>query len=194
MTTTNKPDPAADAVFHLQTLLTQDRGAAGLTPADNAELRRMDPAHGPLPPAMWRLLTAPDVQPFVAGPVGRERRERALAVVARVALDAAPLGRTPVGQALADRSKPYSEDRFTRLLRARGLHDVAFEARLAARWCGVHGLGVQMAGGRGSFGGFILAAALDERGADQRAHSIARDFYHQSKQGDAGPTAPPVEH
>ena len=59
------------------------------------------------------------------------------------------------------------------LRRARGLEDVAFEARQAAHWCAVNGVSVRLDG----FMRFILEAALGRGEADRSGHSIARDYF-----------------
>lgn len=175
-------DPAGVALGHLAAVLARPHGEGGLSPGDRAELRRMDAPDGALPPPMWRLLTAPALGIWLDGlpPARRERGERALAVVAQAMLDAGTPGEDAIGKAMARTG--YAEQRFTRLLRAAGLHAIAGEALAAARWCGVKSAGLSFTA-RSSFGRFILDAALAAPGRDRRAHAIARDYYAKPAPG-----------
>jgi CRISPR system Cascade subunit CasB len=166
-------DPVDVAIGGVIRLLVHERDEGGLSAGDRAELRRMDPLGAALPPALWRLLTLPEVGTaigFVASG-DREPTERAFAIVVQAIAEAGASSGTPLGKALAETG--YAEARFVRLLRARGLEDVGFEARQAARWCAVKGAAFQVA----RFSRFILDAALMRKGADRRAHVIARDYF-----------------
>jgi hypothetical protein len=180
-----QPEPVAaevppDPIARLAWLFGRTREQNGLPPGELAELRRMDP-RGVLPPACWRLLATLDAR-------GTEQ-ERAWALVIRTMLDARlDAGGTsarPIGAVLADpdpvdrRASGYAEQRFVRLLRARGLAEITHEARQAARWCAVHAAHPRFTDtrGRDGFGRFILAAALGHQDTEARAHAIARDFF-----------------
>jgi len=156
------------AIGRLIRLLVHERDEGGLSSGGRAELRRMDPLGPALPPALWRLLTVPEV---AAASGGQDTAERAFAIVIQAIAEAGASGGKPVGQVLAETR--YAEARFVRLLRARGTDDVAFEARQAARWCAVKGVAIQLA----AFSRFILDAALDSKDADRRAHAIARNYF-----------------
>jgi hypothetical protein len=174
-----QPEPVAaerqsDPIARLAWLFGRTREQNGLPPGELAELRRMDP-RGVLPPACWRLLDARGTE-----------QERAWALVIRTmldaGLDAGGTGARPIGAVLADPgggASGYAEQRFVRLLRARGLAEITHEARQAARWCAVHAAHPRFTDTRGGdgFGRFILAAALDPDEAERRAHVIARDFF-----------------
>jgi hypothetical protein len=177
--------PIDDAVRQIGAVLGRERDAGGLSPGDRAELRRMynDPLDPALPPAFWRLLNDPKVADGVAAlPGDREDAERAFAILIQAMLEAGGAGETlPIGKALAGAG--YAEPRFVRLLRARGLPDVAAEVRAAARWCALQTARVRFSGAFG-FGGFILAAALQRDAADRHgrtanshAHAMARDYF-----------------
>lgn len=179
MTTTTPgrmQDLAGAAVAHLASRLARTPSEGGLSPGDLAEMRRTDP-HGPLPPVMWRLLTADSLQDWLGSTAGstRERAERALAVVAQAVVLAGTPGALSIGKALG--ATGYAEQRFVRLLRARGPDDVAHTALAAARWCATKAAALGITAGPGRFGHFILAAALDLPDADRRAHTIARDYF-----------------
>jgi CRISPR system Cascade subunit CasB len=161
------------AIGRIVRLLAHEREEGGLSSGDRADLRRMDPLGPALPPALWRLLTLPDVETAIAG--DRETAERAFAIVVQAIAEAGVSGTAPVGRALAETG--YAEARFVRLLRARGLEDVAFETRQAARWCAVKGAAFQITG----FSRFVLDAALDRKHADSRGHAIARDYFAAPK-------------
>lgn len=156
------------AIGRLVRLLVHERDEGGISSGDRAELRRMDPLGAALPPALWRLLTLPEL---ATASGDRETAERAFAIVVQAIAEAGASSRTPIGRALAETG--YAEARFVRLLRARGLEDVAFETRQAARWCAVKGTAFQITG----FSRFVLDAALRRDGADNRAHAIARDYF-----------------
>jgi hypothetical protein len=186
------PTPAtiAHAVGRLATLLD------GLPRGDLAELRRMDPGDT-LPPATWRLLTEPPVtdacRALARGDdIADAERAFAILIAAMAETGLADRQAPRIGEAL--RGDPqsgdaYSEDRFVRLLRARGIDETGFHVRLAARWCSVKGRVPRFAGrSAGSedrvadneFGPFILFAALnDDEEAKRRAHAIARDYFSQ---------------
>ena len=186
-------DLAGDAVFDIATFLVRPPEENGLSAGDRAELRRMDPLDAGLPPAMWKLLTREKVASYVASHARDSRwqsqAERALAVVTQAVLEAGAPGESPIGRALGQSG--YSEQRFVRLLRARELSDLATQVRQAARWCAVQGAGLRCTGGPGSFGRYILAAALRPQEADWRAHAIARDyFFATNKAGEPGATEP----
>jgi len=174
-----KQDAINAAVLHLLSMIEREREEAGLSPADRAELRRMDP-QGTLPPALWRLLTANAVANGVTA-LGAEweQAERAVASLVQVMLEAGgPPEPHSIGRALAETN--YAEQRFVLLLRARGPRDVAAQARTAVRWCTTEGIRVRFpdSGGRkNGFAAFILDASLDRPGADSRAHAMARDYF-----------------
>lgn len=167
------------AIRTLAGLFAREREEAGLSPGDRAELRRMNP-EGILPPACWRLLVTLDLQP---------KAERVWAVLFGVMEEASGPGARPIGAALASAAGPpspgerpttYAEQRFVKLLRARGIGEVAHEARQAARWCAAQGAALRFDDEKGAngFGPFILAAAQGrESQAEQRAQSIARDYF-----------------
>ena len=167
-----------DVVSHLARLLDTRRNEGALSPGDLAELRRMKPTTGDLPPALWRLLTSKDLTGVL---VPKEDHERAFAVLIGTMAQPGVLGPNPlpIGRALAEAN--YSEQRFVRLLRANCLSDIAQEARLAVQWCASHGkhLLFGRAGGDDGFGGFIINAALSRATASRHAHAIARDFFRQ---------------
>ena len=170
-------DPVAVALDRLASLLVHERDEGGLPPGDRAELRRMDPLDATLPPALWRLLTLPEVETAISIVAGgeREKAERAFGVVVQAIAEAGVSGNMRIGKALAETD--YAEARFVRLLRARGrgndFGDVAFEARQAARWCALNGAALRL----GDFSRFVLEAALGRNDADRRAHAIARDYF-----------------
>jgi hypothetical protein len=178
-------DPVGVALDRLVWLLARERDEGGLSPGDRAELRRMDPLDAALPPALWRLLTLPEVETAIRMVAGgaRETAERAFGIVIQAIAEAGVSGNTRIGKALAETG--YAEARFVRLLRARGLEDVAFEARQAAHWCAVKGTRVHLAG----FSRFILDAALGRDDADRSAHAIARDYF-ATTMADAKSAAP----
>ena len=167
-----------DAVCHLAAVLGRKPDEGGLAPGDRAELRHMDPLGPALPGAAWRLLTAGKVAAGIAAIGGDiDRAERATAILIQAMLETGTDGATPIGKALADSN--YAEQRFVRLLRARGLADVALETRCAARWCGGKGVRVRFGRGDGSPGcaRFVLDAALDRAAAERQAHTMARDYF-----------------
>jgi hypothetical protein len=166
-------NPVDVALDRLMRLLVHERDNAGFSSGDRAELRRMDPLDAALPPALWRLLTVPEVETAIGivASGDRETAERAFAIVVQAIAEAGASGRTPIGRVLAETR--YAEARFVRLLRARGREDVAFETRQAARWCAAKGAAFQVAG----FSRFVLDAALVRKDADRRAHAIARDYF-----------------
>jgi hypothetical protein len=166
-------NPVDVALDRLMRLLVHERDDGGLSSGDRAELRRMDPLDAALPPALWRLLTVPEVETAIGivASGDRETAERAFAIVVQAIAEAGASGRTPIGRVLAETR--YAEARFVRLLRARGREDVAFETRQAARWCAAKGAAFQVAG----FSRFVLDAALVRKDADRRAHAIARDYF-----------------
>jgi hypothetical protein len=170
--------PVDLAIGRLIRLLMHEREEGGISPGDRAELRRMDPLGAALPPALWRLLTLPEVDTAIGilASDNREVVERALAIVVQAIAEATTSGGTPIGRMLAETG--YAEARFVRLLRARGLEDVAFETRQAARWCAAKGAAFQVAG----FTRFVLDAALARQDAGWRGHAIARAYF-------AAPTA-----
>jgi hypothetical protein len=165
----------ADIVSELAWLLDPRREDGVLSTGDLAELRRMEPETGNLPPAFWRLLT---MKALVRA---EESEERAIAVLIRAMAQPGVLGADPqpVGRALAE--SQYAEQRFVRLLRARDLPKVAQEARLAAQWCAGKGHHLRFAGARQGdrFGRFIIDAAQGRDAADHHAHAIARDYFAQ---------------
>lgn len=174
------------AVGHIVAVLGREQEAAGFSPGDRAELRRMDPLGPALPPALWRLLTAGAVAEGVKALGGdRERAERAVAILVQAMLEAGGSGEArPIGKVLGETG--YAEQRFVRLLRARDLPDVAAEARYAVRWCAGKGVRVRFGDGGGppGFARFILAAVLGWNEANSRAHAMARDYF-ASNQPDA---------
>ena len=178
-------DPVDATLDRLVRLLVHERDDGGLSSGDRAELRRMDPLDAALPPALWRLLTVPEVETAIGivASGDREAAERAFAILVQGLAEAGASGRTPIGKVLAETG--YAEARFVRLLRARGREDVAFEARQAARWCVAKGAAFQVAG----FSRFILDAALARKGADWRAHAIARDYFAAPKANAPGAAA-----
>jgi hypothetical protein len=173
-------DTLGDAIRDLVRLLDPQRDEGSLSPGELAELRRADPANGTLPPVMWRMLTTSRLIALPLRPI--ERYERALAILISAMAQPGVLGSAPlpVGVALAEGK--YAEQRLIRLLRARGLTDVAHEARLAAQWCANQGkhLLFLSRGRDDGFGPFIVDAALDHAAAGNRAHAIARDYFRQS--------------
>jgi hypothetical protein len=164
-----------DIASELAWLLDPRREDGALSAGDLAELRRMEPETGNLPPAFWRLLT------MKALVKADETQERAVAVLIRTMAQPGVLGADPqpVGRALAE--SKYAEQRFVRLLRARDLPTVAHEARLAAQWCAGKGHHLRFAGARQGdrFGRFIIDAAQGHDAADHHAHAIARDYFAQ---------------
>jgi hypothetical protein len=180
-------DAIESAITHLLSVLTRDRDAAGLSPGDLAEMRRMDPAGPAFPPALWRLLTANAVAGGVTALCGqRDQAERAFACLVLAMLEAGGSARgRSIGRALADTG--YAEQRFVLLLRARGVREIAAEVRPAVRWCTTKGVRVRF-DARG-FGGFILDAALGRSGADSKAHAMARDYFTGPKPQDDAETS-----
>ena len=171
--------PTQEALAYLASLLGRDREEGGVSPDDRAELRRMGPLDAALPPAMWRLLSAPDLVACVRdiAPANWTEGERALAILVQAMMESGASGDERIGAALA--ASGYAEQRFIRLLRARGPADVADQARLAARWCATKGEGLRFTDRYrlDGFGPFILEAALSGRDADRRAHAIARNYF-----------------
>lgn len=163
------------AIKHLVSVLTRDREEAGLSPGDLAELRRMDPSGSVFPPALWRLLTATNVAAGVTALGGRrEQAERAFACLILAMIEVGgPAGGQSIGRALA--GTDYAEQRFILLLRARGMREVAAEARSAVRWCTTKGARVRF--DAWGFAGFVLDAALERPSADNKAHAMARDYF-----------------
>lgn len=153
---------------------TPDQG--GYSAGDRAELRRYQPGD-PLPPAAWRVLSdaAPSAWLETLPGAFRAKAEQALTLIAAITIEAGTPGGQPIGKALA--TIRYAEARFVRLLRARGLRDVANEARPAARRCAAEGAGAAMIGGFSAFGPFLLDAMLESPFAAKRAHDIARDYF-----------------
>jgi len=166
------------ALRRLLGLLERRRDERGLSPGDRAELRRMEPVAGVLPPVFWRLVVEPNVAAAIDDLArgDREAAERAFAVVIQAMVEAGTADREPVGAVLARTG--YAEERFVRFLRARGA-DLAHEARQVARWCGAEGGGVRFTEehGRHSLAPFLLHAFLDREAATRRAHAIARDYF-----------------
>ena len=181
--------PVDVALDRLVRLLVHERDDGGLSSGDRAELRRMDPLDAALPPALWRLLTVPEVETAIGivASGDRETAERAFAILAQALAEAGASGRTPsrtpIGKVLAETG--YAEARFVRLLRARGREEVAFEARQAARWCAAKGAAFHVAG----FSRFVLDTALMRKDADRRAHAIARDYFAALKADAPGAAA-----
>lgn len=163
---------------------------------DAAELRRMDPGET-LPPAAWRLLTDPlvsDTCRALARGGDRADAERAFAILIAAMAETGTAGGPAlrIGEALRgdpQSGSAYSEDRFVRLLRARGAYETGFHVRLATRWCVVKGRAPRFIGrpsgsenrvADNEFGPFILFAALgDDEKAARCAHAIARDYFFQ---------------
>jgi len=187
--TTAARDTLGGAIGHLGWLLDRQRDEGGLSPGDRAELRRMDPTGAALPPALWRLLTIRDVAAALPEH-DAEPFERAFAVLIQVMAEIGAVGDPSVGATLA--ASAYAEQRFVRLLRARGLVDVAHQARLAAQWCAGKGIRLRFRDRyrHDGFGPFILDAALGRESADRRAHAIARDYFRQSSRDERAPTTP----
>ncbi len=174
------------AIAHLFGVFSREREEAGLSPGDLAELRRVKPADLAFPPVLWRLLTANAVAVGVTSLGGqREQAERAFACLIVAMIESSGAGGQSIGRALAE--KRYAEQRFVLLLRARGVQDVAAEVRTAVRWCTTKGVRVRF-DARG-FGGFILDAALDRPGADNKAHAMARDYFTGAKPQDDAETS-----
>ena len=184
----DKPKPWEEGpnpdIGRLAGLLARSHEDGGLPKGELAVLRRMDPA-GVLPPACWRLLLT------MRAPKPAE--ERAWALLIATMVDACGAAVATIGTALAggeERGPAYAEGRFVRLLRARGLNEVAHEARQAARWCGAQGRSIRFTDHRRSdgFGPFILAAALCLDGdAERRAHTLARDYFSTLTRRDTAP-------
>lgn len=175
---TSRQSAANQAIGHFAGLFERTREAAGLSPGELAELRRMDP-NGVLPSPCWRLLGHVE-------DMHGEPQERAWALLIRTMLEAGGSAQPglPIGAALSAAeggNDAYAEQRFIRLLRARRLDDIAHEARQAARWCVSRGRRIDFrdqARRPNGFGGFILAAALNDKdAAARRAHAIARDYF-----------------
>ncbi|MCG7354430.1 MAG: type I-E CRISPR-associated protein Cse2/CasB [Roseomonas mucosa] len=174
------------AIRWLSRLLFAEPEAGGLSPGERAELRRADPRDA-LTPVMWRLLTAPAIAAATKfSRTEQDRVERAWALLIRTMVEAGTSEEArPVGQVLADPhgtrelGAAYSEVRFLRLLRARGLGETAHHAGQAARWCAAHGAAACFTDryGADGFGGFLLAAALRQDAAERCTHAIARDYF-----------------
>lgn len=162
-------------VARLSGHLDADRSGAGTL----AELRRIDD-HDELPAAFWHLYlrAVPEVWREPDGRVD-ERIDRAWAGLVRAMVEMAPRPHTfdrPLGWALA--ATDYSEDRFVRLLRARGrgLHR---ELRVAGAWLARAGTRADweqpahlMLGG--------ISPRLDTRHPDGLRHQIGRDYFREA--------------
>ena len=124
-------DPVTKAVDSLIHALTPERLGTGPL----AELRRMEPATGLLPPAFWKLLIEHVPDDLRQGTEAEQAEaERAWAVIIHgMALMAPEPHRsgTSAGTVLAETG--YSEPRFVRLLRAEG-EGFAKEVQTACRW------------------------------------------------------------
>lgn len=172
------------SINRLVSLFSRSREANGLPPGELAELRRMDPTRV-LPPACWRQLV-------VLGIAG-DGEERAWALLMRTMLQAGAMGERSIGSVLASPehgTASYAEQRFVRLLRARGLAVVAHEAGQAASWCAARGGRMRFSDMRGwdGFGPFILAAAQNhDAEAERRGHAIARDYFATQRRAARAP-------
>ena len=162
-------------VARLSGHLDADRSGTGTL----AELRRIGD-HDELPAAFWHFYLR-----VVPGswrePDGRvvERIDRAWAGLVRAMVEMAPRPHSfdrPLGRALA--ATDYSEDRFVRLLRARG-RDLHHELRIAGSWldrANVKANWEQPA--HLLLGG--ISPRLDTRHPDGLRHEIARDYFREA--------------
>lgn len=167
------------AIARLAALLDRRREERGLSPGDLAELRRMDPVGGTLPPAFWRLVVEPELAAAIRTLDKRspENVERAVGIVIQAMVEVGVAHNKRIGEVLAESG--YAEARFVRFLRARG-RDVATEARQAASFCAAKGASFRFADQyRGDgFACFVLFAFLEaENEAARRTHAIARDYF-----------------
>lgn len=177
-------DAVPSAIGTLDSLFRPDahgRMPIGTGPA--AELRRMQPTQGVLPPAFWHVLfLLPEAVRSGRTEAERERAERSWALIVHGMATLAPKPHeTPawVGQVLSDADKseklrhPYPEQRFVRLLRAEG-PDFAHEVGLVCRWLRSRGRPVDWI----DFARFILARRSDDaERAERQIHRMARNYF-----------------
>ncbi len=173
MTTTTTPplaDPVRAAVQNLVHTLTRERLGTGPL----AELRRMDPIAGILPPDFWRVLLK-HVEPH--GLSDGTKAERAWAVIIHGIALMVPRSheaKASAGKVLAETS--YSEPRFVRLLRAED-EGFAKEVQIACSWLATKAQPIDWP----AFARFILSRLHPRfcggKSRDEQTHRLARAYF-----------------
>ena len=163
------PDPVRTSVFALIHTLVPDRLGTG----PMAELRRMEPAAGVLPPAFWRVLMKHVPDDLCQG---RDAERAWAAIIHGIALMAprAHEAQAWPGRVLAETG--YSEPRFVRLLRAEA-DGLPVETRTVCRWLATKARPIDW----GAFARFLLSRLHPRFNGDnnskEQTDRMARAFF-----------------
>ncbi len=176
------PDPVRTAVHALiHTLAPQRLGTGPI-----AELRRMEPTAGVLPPVFWTVLMK-HVPEYLCQ--GRDAERAWAAIIQGIALMAprAHEKEASPGRVLADTG--YSEPRFVRLLRAEG-DGLSVETRTVCRWLATKAQPIDWA----AFARFLLSRLhprfnSDDYSKDQ-TDRMARAFFTVRAKDTPSPETP----